>query len=165
MGKVIIVNEQDEQIGLKDRADITKKDIYRISGLWVKNSKGQILLAQRKFDKKIEPGCWGPAVAGTNEEGETYESNIYKEAKEELGLESIEFNELMTIQPGVVDNYFVKIYSAVIDLDLEKDITIQPEEVEQVAWFSPDDLKEDIRLNPSSYVKSSPFWESWGVLS
>lgn len=122
-------------------------------------------MAQRKFDKKIEPGCWGPAVAGTNEEGETYESNIYKEAKEEIGLEGIELKELTTIPAGVVDSYFVKIYTAVIDLDLEKDITIQQEEVEQVAWLDPEELKRDIKLNPSKYVKSSPFWVSWGVLS
>ncbi len=29
---------------------------------------------------------WGSAVAGTVEKGEDYESNIYKETEEEIGL-------------------------------------------------------------------------------
>ena len=34
----------------------------------------------------MRPEVWGPAVSGTNEEGETYDSNIIKEAQEEIGL-------------------------------------------------------------------------------
>src|SRR3989338_10763955 len=84
--RIPIVNEQDEIIGYKDRKDRNKVDIARITGLWLWNEKGEALLAQRSFNKKMHPGMWGPAVAGTVEEGETYESNIIKESEEEIGL-------------------------------------------------------------------------------
>lgn len=164
MAKVIIVNKDDEPIELKERGDISKDDIYRISGLWVTNSKGQALLAQRKLDKKIEPGCWGPAAAGTNEEGDTYETNIYKEAEEELGLVGRHFKEFRYIKAGEVGNYFVKMYLAVLDLDIEKDIHIQEDEVERVVWVDPIELATNIKKNPSNYVKSAPHWQSWGLL-
>ena len=84
--KIPIVNEQEEIIGYKERDDRNDKDIIRITGLWVTNKERNILLARRSFNKKHHPGVWGPAVSGTVEEGETYESNIIKEAEEEIGL-------------------------------------------------------------------------------
>lgn len=85
--RIPIVNEQDEIIGYKDRKDRNTVDITRITGLWLWNEKGEVLLAQRALSKDINPGLWGPAVAGTVEEGETYESNIIKEAEEGNRLE------------------------------------------------------------------------------
>ncbi len=89
MTKTIIVNEKDKIIGSKERGTLTREDLFRVSALWVTNSKGEYLLAQRSFSKKHHPGKWGPAVEGTNQEGETYESNMIKETKGEIGLENI----------------------------------------------------------------------------
>jgi isopentenyldiphosphate isomerase len=50
-----IVNLDDEIIGYKERSEITLQDIYRVSALWIENSKGEILLAQRGFMKKHNP--------------------------------------------------------------------------------------------------------------
>ena len=93
--KIIIVDEDDNIIGSKERNSIVSGDIYRVSALLIENSKGEILLAQRALTKKHDPGKWGPPVAGTVEEGETYESNIVKEAEEELGLKNIQIIKMM----------------------------------------------------------------------
>ena len=87
--RVPIVNEQDELIEYKDMNDRKEDEIIRVAALWLINEKSEILLAQRSLNKKRDPGCWGPAVAGTVEEGETYESNIIKEAEEEIGLKDL----------------------------------------------------------------------------
>ena len=50
--KIVIVNENDEIIGSKERGTLNQSDIYRVSALWIQNSKGEILLAQRSFNKK-----------------------------------------------------------------------------------------------------------------
>lgn len=74
-----VVNDSDEVIGHKFRNDIDfVKDIYRVAALWLTNSQGQVLIAQRLLTKDKDPGKWGPAAAGTLEKDETYESNIYK---------------------------------------------------------------------------------------
>ena len=87
--KFTIVDENDNIIAQKERANIKPEDIYRVAALWVTNSKGDILLAQRALSKKHDPGKWGPAVAGTVEERETYRANIIKETSEEIGLHDI----------------------------------------------------------------------------
>src|SRR3989339_514660 len=84
--RIPIVNEQDEIIGYEERETRNPKHICRVTGLWVTDKDQNILLAQRALVRKFNPGMWGPAVSGTVEEGETYKSNIIKEAREEIGL-------------------------------------------------------------------------------
>lgn len=62
MTQIVIVDDNDIVIGLKDRSEIKSLDIYRVSALWVVNNEGDVLLAQRAFNKKNNPGKWGPAV-------------------------------------------------------------------------------------------------------
>jgi len=87
--KIPIVNEKDEIVYYKEKHELLPTEINRDTGLFVLNEKNQILLAQRSSNKKMYPNLWSVAVAGTVEEGETYESNIIKEAQEELGLLNI----------------------------------------------------------------------------
>jgi isopentenyldiphosphate isomerase len=106
MIKIIIVNEKDEIIGFKERSKVKTDDIYRVSALWAENAKGDILMAQRAFSKMNSPGKWGPAVAGTVEEGETYDSNITKEAEEEIGLVNSKFGKGEKVRVFGEHNYF-----------------------------------------------------------
>jgi len=105
-----VVDENDQLIGYKERSKIDfKKDIYRIGALWLTDGTGQILIAQRKLTKDKDPGKWGPAAAGTVEKSETYESNAYKEAQEEIGLVGVKF-ELGPVQRFQVIGSFVLVF-------------------------------------------------------
>lgn len=149
--KIIIVNENDEIIGSKERDKLEPTDIYRVSALWIQNSKGDILLAQRSFNKRKDPGKWGPAVAGTNGEDETYESNILKEAEEEIGLSGYSFKELT--KPERFSDHFAQLFLVVVDKDASE-FRIQESEVEQIKWFSKDELMEELKQNPDKFVKA-----------
>jgi len=149
--RIVVVDEQDEIIGYKERGTLTKDDIYRVSALWVTNSQGNILLAQRKFTKSHDPGKWGPAVAGTVDEGETYDSNIVKEAEEEIGLVDIKPTKGPKRRVSGEYNYFSQWYTLVVDKPAE-DFVIQEEEVEQVKWFTRDELTHDIQAHPGRYL-------------
>jgi isopentenyl-diphosphate Delta-isomerase len=147
--QTIIVNENDEIIGFKERSSLNKKDIVRISALWIQNSKGEILLAQRSFQKSTSPGKWGPAVAGTNEKGETYEQNMIKEAKEEIGLKGFKFEKAHKIRNK--ENNFVQWFTLKTD---NYEFKLQKEEVEQVKWFKKEELKKEIKENPEKFTSS-----------
>lgn len=168
MSKIIIVDENDNEIGVKERSEITHEDIYRVSGLWLANSKGEILLAQRSFKKHPahSPGKWGPAVAGTVEEGETYEENIIKEIEEELGLRGLKLKKAhKKFRDNGIRRYFVQIFTSRIDKEAEEFI-IQKDEVEQVKWFSPEELKERFRKNPEGFISTmEETLKEMGVLS
>lgn len=149
-----IVDEDDRVVENKLRSQINgKSDIYRVSALWITNSNGEVLLAQRKLTKENDPGLWGPAVVGTLEKGETYESNIYKEAKEEIGLTNKKFNIGPKIRVTEPRNYFVQWYTLALDRSA-KDFTIQVDEVEQVKWIKLGILKNDVATYPEKYVPS-----------
>ncbi len=149
-----IVDETDNIIGYKLRNEIDfEKDYYRIGCLWLKNPKGEVLLAQRLLTKDKDPGKWGPSAAGTLEQGETYESNIYKEAAEELGLSGVEFMPVIKLKLEEPRKSFLQLYKGECDWPVSRFVP-QPEEVEQVAWVNVNDLKKDILEKPDKYVPS-----------
>src|SRR5690606_2120587 len=149
-----VVNDKDEIIGHKLRHEIDwKKDIYRIGAVWLTNSKGEVLLAQRLMTKDKDPGKWGPAAAGTLEEGETYESNAYKEAEEEIGLTGVALKQGPKQRLYEPRQAFCQWYLAKVDKEVSE-FTIQEDEVEQVAWVNPEELKKDLQSNPDKYVPS-----------
>lgn len=157
--KIIIVDGNDNVIVYKERESLEVKDIYRVSALWLTNSKGEILLARRALAKAHSPGKWGPAVAGTVEEGETYDSNILKEAEEEIGLKNVKFKKgsksriLLAGRP----RYFLQWYLLEIDKPAEE-FKIQKIEVEEIKWFSKDELREKLQMNPDEFIVSTSQW-------
>ncbi|MFZ2593388.1 MAG: NUDIX domain-containing protein [Minisyncoccia bacterium] len=160
MTEIIIVNEQNIEIGVKDRSLLVPEDIYRVSALWLSNSVGDVLLARRSPTKEINPGLWGPAVAGTLDAGETYESNIIKETFEEIGL-TITLGDI-TAGPLVrrvssQSNYFGQWFFLKRDVSVNECVCA-PHEVAEIAWFSESQLLEQLRDTPQKFVPGFGEW-------
>lgn len=150
--KIHIVDNQDNLIGVKERTEIDyKTDIYRVSALWLTNSKGQTLLAKRAAVKDKDPGKWGPAVAGTIDEGETYDDNIHKEAIEEIGLEGAEFTKGSKIRITHPRNYFCQWYFVTLDRDADT-FVMQEDEVDKLEWVDIEQMKQELKTSPDKYV-------------
>lgn len=155
--KIIIVDKNNKIIGSKERDQIQTEDIYRVSGLWITNSSGNILLAQRKFTKKNDPGKWGPAVAGTVEEGESYEENVIKEADEELGLKNIKPQKGPIRRNHGIHNYFSQRFYLTVDKKIDE-FKVAKDEVEQIQWFTRQELQKLIKEKPEMFIKSLQNW-------
>ncbi len=110
------------------------------------------MLAQRKFTKKHDPGKWGPAVAGTVDEGETYDSNIVKEAEEEIGLLNITPDKGPKYYVTGEYNYFCQCYTLTIDTPADM-LSIKEDEVEQIKWLTRDQLEKALANHPDEYLK------------
>lgn len=150
--QIQIVDADDNLIGHKVRQEVDPiKDIYRVAALWLTNSQGEILIAQRKLTKTNDPGKWGPAVAGTVDEGETYESNIYKEAQEEIGLSGIKFEIGPKRRVYEPTNYFGQWFTSRVDQGVDS-FVLQEEEVEAVKWITEVELVNDVQANPERYI-------------
>lgn len=161
MSQVTIVNENDEVVGSKERADIGSQDIYRVSALWFTNTRGEILMAQRAFTKQKDPGVWGPAVAGTVEAHETYGTNIVKEIGEELGLhvklEDLAEGPHMRIRKPDGSGYFLQWFLLERDVPIV-DIQIAPDEVAQVQWFTKGELRKLFAHHPERFTPAAGQW-------
>ena len=149
-----IVNQQDEIIGHKDRADLDyDKDIFRTASLWITNPNGDALLAQRKLTKKVDPGKWAEAVGGTVEGDDSYEETVIREAEEELGLTGLTITKGPKQFITTPCEYFVQWYTTVIDRDIDE-FTIQKEEVEQIAWIPRTQLEQELIDQPDKYIEA-----------
>jgi len=153
--RIPIVNEQDEIIKYINVNERQKGDISRVAGLWITNEKGEILLTQRSFKKIRDPGKWGPAVAGTVEEGETYEENIIKEAQEEIGLTNITPKIECKNRRSTSHEYFGQWFSVVVDSNYP--FVKQDVEVEQIRWFAKDEILKLYKENPDLFIPTFGF--------
>lgn len=150
--KIPIVNEDDEIIEYKERNNIKSDDIYRVSFLWVTDTEGNVLLARRAFNKSHDPGKWGPAVAGTVEEGETYESNIIKEIEEEIGLKKVRLITGIKKRSKTQWNYFSQEFLLILPKGFN-DFKIQEDEVAEVKWFSREELIKQLKEKPDDFLQ------------
>lgn len=151
--KIIIVSESDKIICHKDRTKISQEDIYRVSALWITNSKGDILLAKRALTKKHDPGKWGPAVAGTVEECESYQDNIIKEVEEEIGLKNIHPLLGPKLRVSGQHNFFTQWYLLNVDREIDQ-FQIRTEEVAGLKWFSKKELLANLKSSPELFLKN-----------
>jgi isopentenyl-diphosphate delta-isomerase len=158
MAKVIIVDENDVEIGVVERDEWADGAIHRVSALWLTNSRGDILLAKRAAVKKHAPNLWGCAAAGTIEEGETYDTNIIKETEEEIGV-AITLDQLRKgpkVLMGQSNNRrFIQWYTGVADVALD-DLRLQEDEVSEARWVPHAELLSWMREKPEEFVKTIP---------
>ena len=152
--QIPLVDKEDTIIGFKERAELDySKDIFRTASLWITNRQGDVLVAQRTFDKKVDPGKWAEAVGGTVEGQDSYLDTIVREAREELGISGV------SMTPGpkqyVEDSakYFIQWYTCQLDLPLDG-FEIQTSEVEKVAWIPVAQLRNELIERPEKYVRA-----------
>jgi isopentenyldiphosphate isomerase len=149
-----IVDENDNVLEYRSRDALDRsKDIYRVCSVWITNDNNELLLAQRSFHKKIFPGIWDVAVAGTVEKGETYE----EAAKREL-LEELEMTDSLEKGPKVLveeENREYKLFIQWFFLKTNKraeEFRFQRSEIERIKWFSKQELLEDLGREPGKYI-------------
>lgn len=150
--KIPIVDENDNIIEYRERDNRDTDSIYRVSSLWITDADGKVLLARRAINKSHDPGKWGPAVAGTVEEGESYEENIIKEAEEELGLKDIKPIAGIKKFRKTKWGYFVQEYLLTLPTGFN-DFKIAEDEVAEVKWFSEVELKQQLKENPNDFLR------------
>lgn len=150
--KVYVVDENDNVLEEKWRDELTDDDCWRIIGVWVENSAGEVLIQQRSLTKKLNPGLWTAGVIGTVTAAETYEQAAYKELSEELGVSGVALALRKRAHYRASLGYRnIETYGCIIDMAID-DFVIQKEEVEQIKWLKPEELRQDLQTNPEKYT-------------
>ncbi len=154
MSTCTVVDQDDRVVDYLPIDELLPGDIYRISALWLCNTAGQILIAQRSATKTNDPNRWGPAVAGTVEQGETYESNILKEMAEELNLYDVALGQgpkTFINDNGYGLGYFVQAFIGTLDRPVEN-FVLQTDEVAQVRWINLEELQTWLQSSPIEFT-------------
>lgn len=96
MEQVILVNENDEKVGLMEKIEAHEKALlHRAFSVFTFNEKGELLLQQRAASKYHSPLLWTNTCCSHQRDGETNIEAGKRRLKEEMGF-SCELNELFS---------------------------------------------------------------------
>lgn len=152
--KVILVNENDEPIGLMPKMEAHEKAmLHRAFSVFVLNNKNQLMLQQRAAHKYHSPLLWTNTCCSHQKENETNLEAGNRRLMEEMGFQ-IPLKELFHfIYKAPFDNGLTE-----HELDhvmigyFENEPNINSDEVESWKWMNIEDVKADIEKNPTIYT-------------
>ncbi|MCK5039631.1 MAG: NUDIX domain-containing protein [Candidatus Aenigmarchaeota archaeon] len=134
-----IVNEKDKVIGQKTREEIHKSDFWhRGVHVIILNKDNKILLQKRSASKDKFPCCFDLSVSGHVDLNESYDDAIKRELEEELNI-AANPKKLVKLKMdyGENDNMISQVY----ELNYDGDIKFEKEEIEDIYFFSHEELK------------------------
>ena len=151
---VILVNQNDEQIGLMPKMEAHQKAVlHRAFSVFVLNDKNEIMLQQRASQKYHSPLLWTNTCCSHQRNGETNIQAGSRRLFEEMGFETglkelFHFIYKAPFDNGLteheLDHVMIGYYSG--------EPKINPEEVESWKWMSIEDVAKDIQLQPEIYT-------------
>lgn len=152
--QVILVNENDEQIGLMPKQEAHEKAIlHRAFSVFVFNDKNELMLQQRAFGKYHSPGLWTNTCCSHQRDGERNIEAGKRRLFEEMGF-TIELKETTSfIYKAPFDNGLTEYeYDHILLGKFNKTPKINLDEVATWKWMKLEDVKKDININPSEYT-------------
>lgn len=152
--KVILVDENDFPIGLMEKIEAHQKALlHRAFSVFILNSKGELLLQQRAFDKYHSPGLWTNTCCSHQRDGESNLQAATRRLKQEMGMQT-PLKELFSfIYKAPFDNGLTEHeYDHVLIGFSDETPMINPKEVADYRWKKLSDIKQDISLNPKKYT-------------
>ncbi|RDI58286.1 isopentenyl-diphosphate Delta-isomerase [Flavobacterium glaciei] len=151
---VILVNQNDEQIGLMPKLEAHEKAVlHRAFSVFVLNSKNEIMLQQRAHQKYHSPLLWTNTCCSHQREGETNIQAGSRRLFEEMGFRT-ELKELFHfiykapfdngLTEHELDHVMIGYYDDAPEINLE--------EVENWKWMKIEAVKEDMEVHPELYT-------------
>lgn len=146
-------NILNEKISREDKFTLKDGKHFMVVIIFIENSEGKFLLQQTSSNRNSCIATTGGHVTYGDDGFKT----VIKEVKEELGLNllSSEFNYVDTYD---YKNGFLEIYYVKKDIDINK-LKLQEEEVEEVNWYSIDEIKDLIKDDKLRKGNIKPFEE------
>lgn len=151
---VILVNEQDEPIGLMEKMEAHEKALlHRAFSVFVINSKNEIMLQQRAAHKYHSPLLWTNTTCSHQREGETNIQAGMRRLQEEMGF-STPLKELFSfIYKAPFDNGLTEHeLDHVMIGQYDGEPNLNKDEAESWKWMSVEDVRQDMQLYPELYT-------------
>lgn len=152
--QVILVNDQDDQIGLMPKMEAHKKGVlHRAFSVFIFNSKNELMLQQRAAHKYHSPLLWTNTCCSHQRDGETNIEAGTRRLSEEMGFTTALKEVTTFIYKAPFDNGLTEHeFDHVMTGFYEMDPVINKEEVEAWKWMPVEAVKSDIESNPEIYT-------------
>lgn len=153
--KVILVNENNEQIGLMPKLEAHEKAVlHRAFSVFVLNKKGELMLQQRAAHKYHSPLLWTNTCCSHQRQGETNIEAGKRRLLEEMGFEC-ELKEVFSfIYKAPFDNGLTEHeLDHVMVGEFEENPKINKEEVNDFKWMTLEAVKVEMKAHPEKYTE------------
>lgn len=152
--QVILVNENDEKIGLMPKQEAHEKGVlHRAFSVFVFNEKNELMLQQRALHKYHSPGLWTNTCCSHQRDRETSLEAGKRRLFEEMGFSTDLKETTSFIYKAPFDNGLTEHeLDHILIGNFEGIPTINKEEVASWKWMDLEDVKKDIQNNPEIYT-------------
>lgn len=154
MELIDIVDENNKLTGqVEERWVAVEKGLWkRTVSCWIMNEKGEVLLQKRTANKRRNPNKWAK-TGGQVDSGETPDEAMFREVKEELGVEipKEQIKDMSICKSDGKNKRFAYNYIFVVDYKIN-DYTLQKEEVAEVKYVDIEDMEHAKQNNDSNYT-------------
>jgi isopentenyl-diphosphate delta-isomerase len=151
---VILVNEQNEWLGMMDKVEAHKEGLlHRAISVFIINGKKELLIQQRADSKYHSGGLWSNACCSHPMQGESSAAAAHRRLREELGFDCelqaafiLRYDAVM--DNGLVENEYDHVYFGTYSGTLQPD----PAEVKAYRYIGISDLEQEIKANPAAFT-------------
>ncbi len=153
--QVILVNENDEQIGLMSKLEAHQKAVlHRAFSVFILNKKGELMLQQRAAHKYHSPLLWTNTCCSHQRDSESNIEAGKRRLFEEMGF-VCELKEIFSfIYKAPFDNGLTEHeLDHVMVGEYEESPVINREEVNDFKWMTLEAVKSDMEIQPDIYTE------------
>lgn len=152
--QVILVNENDEQIGLMAKQEAHEKALlHRAFSVFVFNDANELMLQQRAMHKYHSPGLWTNTCCSHQREGESNLEAGKRRLEEEMGFVTDLKETTSFIYKAPFDNGLTEHeYDHIMIGTFNGEPSINRDEVAAWKWMPLEEVREDIDSNPKEYT-------------
>lgn len=151
---VILVDRKDNEKGIMEKMEVHYNGIlHRAISVFICNTKGEWLLQRRSMNKYHSGGLWTNTSCTHPTPGETNTEAANRRLKEEMGMkcslnELFSFTYLEKLDNELTEHEFDHVFLGITD----ENPIINTDEVMEWKYIAYNDLKEEIKNNPSDYT-------------
>jgi isopentenyl-diphosphate delta-isomerase len=165
--EVILVNEQDEAIGVLDKMEAHRKGLlHRAFSVFIFDAKGRMLLQQRAKEKYHGGLLWTNACCSHPYPGEDVQLAAERRLHEELGFsvslhKIFEFTYRAAVENELTEYEFDHVFAGEYDGKIGAD----PREVADVEYRQMEEIRSALNASPESFTSwfkiAFPKIEQW----
>ena len=153
--KVILVDKRDNQIGLMNKQEAHIKGLlHRAFSIFIFNSKNELLLQQRAYEKYHSAGLWTNTCCSHPRHDETLLNAANRRLNEEMGMKctlkkSFDFIYNASMPNNLIEHEFDHVFFGFSD----DNPIINTSEVVNFKYMSLKDIEMDIEVNSNLYTE------------
>lgn len=152
--KVILVNTNDEPIGLMEKIEAHEKGLlHRAFSVFIYNDKNEIMLQKRAAHKYHTPGLWTNTCCSHPRDGESVVEAGQRRLQEEMGFVTEIKPVTSFIYKAPFDNGLTEHeFDHVLVGYYNDEPVINPDEVDDWKWMSADEIRDEISEHPEKFT-------------